>query len=275
MVWAIIIISLAAIAEVYYIFYLRRRLDGMAAEEIKKMEARRSGFISIISHQLRTPLSVINGYLEALLTGDQGPCNEAQKEYLRDALKINKNTVSLVNDYLKAVRLDSEKIPVNPQRFDLAESVQEIKDSLFLLARAHNCRIDFLPPAVQIPAVSADPIKIRQVIENILTNAIKYASGKGRVIITLAEKENGVLFQCRDNGVGIPDDEQAELFTKFFRAKNVLQKDTKGSGLGLYFAKMIIEALGGRIWLESKVGAGTTVYFLLPKYLEKKHEAKK
>lgn len=252
------------IGAVLYIFILRRRIKEAKQSEIKKTEERRSSFISIISHQLRTPLSIIKNYLEAILTGDQGQINSGQKEYLTDALRVNRETIELVNDYLEAVRLDTETIKVNLQALDLAGIIEEEVRKLTSLARASNCELEFIKPTPDLPKVLADPLKIRQVIENILTNAIKYIAGHGRATIKLAEEEGYLIFSCQDTGLGIPRDQQAEVFTKFFRARNVLDKDTQGSGLGLYVAKVIIKALGGKIWIESEEDRGTTVSFSIP-----------
>ena len=264
MIWLVIILVVILLGEFFYIFQLRKAVKTIRKEEISKTEERRSSFISIISHQLRTPLSIIKGYLEGLLTGDQGELKAGQKEYLTDALKVNKETIDLVNDYLAAVRLDSEAMKVNPKPLDLTNLVEEEVKKLHSLAMAANCDLEFIKPDQDLPKVLADPIKIRQVIENILTNAIKYTAGHGQAIIKLTKEDNNIIFSCQDKGLGIPQDQQAEVFTKFFRAKNVLDKDTQGSGLGLYVAKIIIEALGGKTWIESKEGQGTKVSFSLP-----------
>jgi two-component system, OmpR family, sensor histidine kinase VicK len=258
-----IIFFIIAIAELFYIFSQKRHLQVMQQNEIQKMEERRSGFISIISHQLRTPLSIIKGYLEALSTGDLGTLKGGQKEYIDGALAINRDTIDLVNDYLNAVRLDTEIVDVHPEAVDLSLITSEEVTRLSTLARASNCELIFKPVS-HCPKVKADLIKIKQVVENVLTNAIKYSSGRGQAVISLTVQEGMVQFSCRDNGLGIPRDQQAELFTKFFRAQNIIKKDTKGSGLGLYLNKKIVEALGGRIWIESEEGQGTTVSFTLP-----------
>lgn len=260
--WLIVICIIIIVVELFYSLRLQKRVREIEKEEIKKMEERRSGFISIISHQLRTPLSIIKGYLEALSTGDLGQLSHDQEEYVAGALAINRDTIDLVNDYLKAVRLDTEMIEVHPAAVDLVAVVREEVKRLATLARASNCELVFHEPA-SFPKVKADSIKIKQVVENILTNAIKYSSGHGRAVIELKQQGNMAIFSCQDNGLGIPRGQQAELFTKFFRAQNILKKDTKGSGLGLYLNKKIIEALGGRIWIESEEGQGTTVYFQL------------
>lgn len=258
-----IIFLLIAIGEFICIIVVAARVKKIKIEEVKRTEERRSSFISIISHQLRTPLSIIKGYLEALSTGDLGMLKPEQKEYVDGALAINRDAIDLVNDYLKAVRLDVEMIEIHPEAVDLTAIVSEEIRRLESLARASNCQLIYKEQK-SLPQVKADLIKIKQVVENILTNAIKYTNGQGRAEVSLRLEDKRVIFSCRDNGLGIPADQQAELFTKFFRAQNILKKDTKGSGLGLYLNKKIVEALGGRINIESEEGRGTTVTFWLP-----------
>ncbi|MFA6552964.1 MAG: ATP-binding protein [Patescibacteria group bacterium] len=248
----------------YWIVVLKRAARRMVQEEIKKMEDRRSGFVSIISHQLRTPLSIIKGYIEALVTGDQGQLNDGQKEYLNDALAISQDSVNLVNDYLEAVKMDVEQMTLKKERVDLVQLVKSELNKLRPLALASNCEIVFDSAADQALTASVDIIKIKQVIENILTNAIKYSRGRGQAQISLTAKDGQAVFSCHDAGLGIPKDQQAELFTKFFRAKNIVHRNTKGSGLGLYLSKIIVEAHGGHIMVASQENQGTTVQFTLP-----------
>lgn len=233
-------------------------------ESVEKAEERRVGFVSIISHQLRTPLSIVKGYLEGLITGDQGKLNPGQKEYLADALKINKETINLVNDYLEACQLDTGNIKVSPRLVQMENVVEEVVDQMVALAKSSNCEITFEKPKIKLPEVKVDLIKIRQVIQNILTNAIRYSPGAGNIAVKLEKKGNNIIFSCQDQGVGIPLEEQEHIFTRFFRGKNVLQFDTKGSGLGLYLVRLVIESSGGKVWFESKPKKGTTFYFSLP-----------
>lgn len=260
-----VFLGIALVGFVIMCAILIQKLRTVRRDAIRTMEERRSGFISIISHQLRTPLSIIKGYLEGLLTGDQGAVNDGQKEYLQDALKVNRETVELVNDYLNVIKFDSEEIRLNVTEADLSELVAAEVAKFDSLARASNCILEFQPPRKQLPKVSIDVIKLKQVIENILTNAIKYSGGKGRAIISLEDREKEVIFSCKDNGVGIPADEQEAIFTKFFRARNILRKDATGSGLGLYLARVMVTAHGGKIWFESEENKGTTVFFTIPK----------
>lgn len=262
----IIILLIIVVCLIVYIFLMRKKIYSLKKDEIKKMEDRRSGFISIISHQLRTPLSVVKGYLESLAEGDLGKLEPTQQEYVDDALKINRETIKMANDYLDAARLDAEAIEVSPEEVDMLEIVQGAVEKLKILAKAYNCDLILNPPNEKIYPVNADKIKIKQVVENIVANALKYTSGKGSATISLEDDKDFVTFVCEDTGIGIPADQIDDLFTKFFRAKNVIHKDTKGSGLGLFFAKSIIEALKGKIWVESEENKGTKVLFKLPKY---------
>ncbi len=260
-----VILGIALIGLVIVCAILMQKLRTVRQDAIQTMEERRSSFVAIISHQLRTPLSIIKGYLEGLLTGDQGSITDGQKDYLQGALKVNRDTIELVNDYLNVVKLDSEEIELNKQEADLTELVAAEVKKLNSLARASNCILEFKQPQKALPVVSIDVIKLKQVIENILTNAIKYSGGKGKAIILLEDQENKVVFSCKDNGIGIPADEQEAIFTKFFRAKNILRKDTTGSGLGLYLARVVVTAHGGAIWFESEENQGTAVFFSIPK----------
>lgn len=260
----IIIESILILGLIIYIFYNTAKYREKDKAQVKLAEERRAGFVSIISHQLRTPLSVIKGYIESLLSGDEGELNDGQREYLSEALSINNEMIDLINDYLNEAQMDNGKIELNLKSVDLAEIVQDIINELNTFAKAANCQLDFIKPANKLPPIQIDLIKVRQAIQNIISNAIKYSKKGGHVAVKLNYKDNQMLFSCEDDGVGIPRDQMPEIFTKFFRARNILQKDTKGSGLGLYFAKVIIESSGGKIWLESTEGKGTKVYFSLP-----------
>lgn len=232
-------------------------------KEISRREKERTEFIAIVSHQLRTPLAIVRGFLEALVSGDQGPVNPGQKEYLSEAHAITNEMIALVNDYIDIAKMDPTKLRVKRAATDLVKLVEEIVKEVTPLAKASNVEIDFTP-AAGLSKLQLDEVKIRQVILNLLSNAMKYTRHAGTVTIRLMREGNHVVFSCRDTGVGIPKQQQREVFTRFFRAKNVAKLDTKGSGLGLYVAKSIVEAHGGKIWFESEEGKGTTVFFSLP-----------
>ncbi|MFA6909328.1 MAG: ATP-binding protein [Patescibacteria group bacterium] len=237
-------------------------------KEVKKREAKRTEFVSIVSHQLRTPLSIVRGYLEALLNQDQGPLTPDQKEYIAEALQKNNTMIQMVNDYLSAAQLDDQKIEMHVSATQIEDIVEEIVQSLSPFATASNCELHFEKPAQPLPSLMIDPIKIKQVIENVVANAIKYTGRGGRVTIRLSAHDDGVEFTCEDTGIGIPQQQQADIFTRFFRGHNVIGKDTQGSGLGLFIAKVMVDAAHGRIWFESQEGKGTTMHVFLPQKTE-------
>lgn len=233
-------------------------------QEIKKSEEQRTEFISIVSHQLRTPLSIVRGYLEALLSEDQGKLTPPQAEYLSDALRINSNMIDLINDYLNAAQLEDNTITVHAKAADFGELIDEVVQSMIPFAKASNCELRYDKPKEKFPKAKIDTIKLTQVIENIISNAIKYTGKGGTITTSLRNDENYITFVCKDTGLGIPKDQQPEIFTRFFRGRNVLGRDTQGSGLGLHTSKAVVTASRGKIWFESEEGKGTTMFVSVP-----------
>ena len=227
----------------------------------------RSEFVSIVSHQLRTPASAVKWYLETLIDNRRGnPVNEWQVDKLHQAYQSNERMISLINDLLNVSRLDSGKFELHAKSVDLTKMVEEVKNELVHFASAHNVEIISQLP-VDLPPVSADADKVREVVLNLLTNAIKYnRPGHHEVMVTTTMKNHMVEVAVQDQGIGIPKKGQEHMFEKFYRADNAVESQTEGSGLGLYIAREIIRLHGGDIWLTSEEGVGTTVYFNLPLY---------
>ncbi|EKD88846.1 MAG: hypothetical protein ACD_34C00305G0003 [uncultured bacterium] len=237
-----------------------------ARREQELMELR-SEFVSIVSHQLRTPASAVKWYLETLIDNRRGnPVNEWQSDKMHQAYQSNERMISLINDLLNVSRLDSGKFELHPKNVDLRLMIDEVKGELVHFASAHNIEI-ISRLADGLPTVTADSDKVREVILNLLTNAIKYnRPGHHEVIVAAAVKEKMVEVSVQDQGIGIPKKGQDHMFEKFYRADNAVESQTEGSGLGLYIAREIIRLHGGDIWLTSEEGVGTTVYFNLPIY---------
>lgn len=219
--------------------------------------------VSLISHRLRTPISVIKGTLETILDEELGSINKEQKEYLEDALKNTERLIHLINNLLEVSAIEEGLLKLSPQITDLAEITQKVIQQFAPLTRASNSEIFFQTPK-SLPKVKADPHRIKEIIINLINNAIKYTSGKGKIKIILQEQSNDILFSCQDNGIGISKQEASHIFTKYFRGDRVITAETEGSGLGLYIAKAFIEKSGGKIWFESEPDKGTTFYFTLP-----------
>jgi signal transduction histidine kinase len=169
----------------------------------------------------------------------------------------------LVKDLLIVSKIESARLFLKKEEFSLEELTREIIKEFEPFARASNCEIEFFVEQ-NLPKIFGDRYQIRQVIENLLDNAIRYTKGKGKVKIRIKSEKNFVHFEIEDNGVGIPKEDQKFIFQKFFRASNVLKYKTQGTGLGLYISKAIIERSGGKIGFKSQEGVGSTFWFKLP-----------
>jgi PAS domain S-box-containing protein len=230
----------------------------------KGIDKAKTEFVSLASHQLRTPLSTVNWYSEMLLAGDVGEVTTEQRKYLKEIYNGNQRMVDLVNTLLDVSRIelgtfDGESQPTNMVK--LIESVvAEQKIQLTENGLTCSCVYD-----KTIPLIQADPKLLRMVIQNLLSNSIKYTPRDGQIDITLSlHDKKHVLLTVTDTGYGIPKNQQERIFTKLFRADNVIGKDTEGTGLGLYIAKSIVEQASGKLWFESEENKGTTFSALVP-----------
>lgn len=245
----------------------------------KEIDKAKTEFVSLASHQLRTPLSTINWYTEMLLTGDVGKLNAEQEKYLNEVYRGNQRMVGLVNALLSVSRMDLGTFIFEPEPTDIPLLVRSVLDEQ--MPHIIQKGITVFPTfGTNIPLIQVDPKLLRMVVQNLLSNAIKYTPEKGKIelSLTLTNQKKCLLFTISDTGYGIPKNQQHKIFKKLFRADNVREKDTEGTGLGLYIAKAIIDNSGGKIWFESPASnhiegeenVGTTFYVELPcKLLEK------
>lgn len=220
-------------------------------------------FISIASHQLRTPLSAINTYSHLLAEGYGGKINAAQESFLTTILSATTRMNDLINTLLNVTRIEAGNIIVSPKEIQLSKLVAEIVAEFSPQAKERKITLTTSMEENEA-TVSTDSLLVKEVFSNLLANALKYTPEGGKVSLTLKMKGNKVVFSVSDSGYGIPNAAQQQVFTKFFRASNVLKKEVGGTGLGLYLAKVIAENLDGDIWFRSKEDKGTTFYFSLP-----------
>lgn len=229
---------------------------------LKEINRMKSEFVSVASHQLRTPLTSIRLFMEMLDRGDVGELNKDQKEYIGNMYQSTRSMIQLVNDLLNLSRIESGKLKVDLTSVNLNNLVQIVIDEASVLAKDKKCHITFNKARFKEPVILTDANLLRQVIHNLITNAIRYSlRDKCGVIININQTKDQVYeISVQDTGIGIPKEMQKRIFDKFYRADNAIKTSTDGSGLGLYVAKMVIAQLGGKIWFESVEGKGTIFY---------------
>ncbi len=229
----------------------------------REVDRMKSEFVSLVSHELRTPLTSIKGYVDLLLEGDAGELNEEQEEYLGIVKNNADRLVALINDLLDVSRIESGKIQLQRASLDIAQSIRGVANSLKpqIEGKAQQLALDI--PAT-LPAVSGDPDRVTQILTNLLSNAYKYTPKGGTITISAVSERSMVRVDVRDTGIGLSAEEQAQLFTKFFRARNQTTEEVGGTGLGLAITRSLVEMHGGKIIVFSAPGQGSTFSFTLP-----------
>jgi len=226
----------------------------------------KSDFISIASHQLRTPLSAINMYGMMLRDGLAGDLSGEQLAYVNTVLTSVERMNVLIDTLLNITRIEAGGIKPKLQPVQLEILAREMLLEFTPAARAKNLTLDIGVPDNMQP-IRTDGMLVKEVCANLLSNAIKYTPEGGTVYFGLTETAKEVHWSVADTGYGIPESEQKNIFLKFFRAGNIVNKDVSGTGLGLYLIKNIAESLGGELWFESAEDVGSTFHFSLPKDL--------
>lgn len=230
---------------------------------LKKLDKAKDEFVSMASHQLRTPLTSVKGYLSMVIEGDAGKLSKNQKELLDQAFISNEKMVHLVNDFLNVSRIQTGKFMLDKIPTDLSKVVTEEIDSLRQNAKARNLNLVLTVPK-KLPMLNIDEGKIRQVVMNFADNALYYSNANTDIHIDLVVDGDEVVYTVKDTGIGVPISEQGQLFTKFYRASNARKQRPDGTGVGLYLAKKIVTAHDGKIVFETVEGKGSTFGFRLP-----------
>ncbi len=242
---------------------------------IDQVDRAKSEFVSLASHQLRTPLTAIGWSVERLLNDRAGPTNQKQHEYFVEIQENNQRMIHLVNSILKVSKIELGGFIIEPVRTDIRMIVKDILAEVAPQVLEKRIKVEELYPREPL-LVPVDTELFRVVIQNLIQNAITYSEANSAIHIRVRVLNKGetmdaqrftndsFVLQVADSGIGIPKDQQGKIFTKLFRANNAILKKTDGNGLGLYISKVILDNSGGSIWFISEVGKGTTFNVALP-----------
>ncbi len=247
---------------------LQRLADRLAIanENLRVLDTAKSEFISIASHQLRTPLTSIKGFVSLILEGSYGHVPQKIEDALNKIYASNERLIRLVEDLLNLSRIESGRMEYRIEPTHIEDALRELEDSFQITAKQKGLRLALHLPEAPLPLVLVDFFKFREVASNLIDNALKYTP-KGAVDIGVEVNPDGksVRVSVADTGIGVPPNEISALFQKFSRGKDTSRLHANGSGLGLYLGKELVEAMHGRIWLESAgEGTGTTFFVELP-----------
>jgi signal transduction histidine kinase len=243
---------------------VRRDLDlKRAYRQLEEMDERKSEFVSIAAHQLRTPLSAIRWAHQMLLAGEAGELSGEQNVILLQAQQSIVKMIGLVNDLLNADHLEYDKVLFNHQSVNLDQAILEVVSELRPMAQGRFITISTDLDSNKKP-IHCDVSRIKEAFLNVLNNAIKYSFPKTDILIKSRAEGDHVLVSVTDHGIGIPEKYHTHIFEKFTRADNAQRIDADGSGLGMFISRKIVEAHGGKISFTSSENEGTSFYIELP-----------
>ncbi|HTK39512.1 MAG TPA: ATP-binding protein [Patescibacteria group bacterium] len=249
--------------------HLEQRINKATAElrrsneKLKKLDATKDEFVSMASHQLRTPLTSIKGYISMVLDGDAGEITDQQRKLLKEAFASSERMVRLIGDFLNVSRLQTGKFIIDRKAVDLATLIRDEVDSIESMAATRAITLNYKGPK-RFPTMQLDEDKIRQVVMNFIDNAIYYSRAESTIVVRLAQDGSDAVLEVHDHGIGVPKESLEKLFTKFFRAENARRQRPDGTGVGLYLAKRVITEHGGKLIVESTEGKGSVFGFRLP-----------
>lgn len=241
----------------------RKLMEEQRVQHLIDVNRAKDEFISLASHQLRTPATAVKQYLGMVLEGYVGDINDSQKTMLETAYNSNERQLQIVSDLLRVAKVDAGRVRLTKENIDLVPLIQEVIDELQAKFKQHNQQVVFTKPTDAARA-TVDKEHLRMVLENIIDNASKYSGKDKTITISVETTESQAIIHIADEGVGIKPEDQDKLFIKFSRIDNPLSTEVGGSGLGLYWAKKIVDLHGGDISVASEEGKGTTFTIQLP-----------
>jgi len=236
----------------------------LAYNELKQTDKQKDDFASMVSHELKTPLTPIRGYCEMLEDEDFGTLTKDQLDYIK---KIDSNAEilqRLIGDVLDVQKLAMKKMEFNKVSFDVRNFLDKLKQDSFYLMKDKG--IEFVVTDSLRLSIKTDELRLRQILDDLIINSVDFVPSKdGRIEVGIKQENGKIIFHVKDNGIGIPKEKQKNIFKKFYQVDASHTRKHSGTGLGLVICKGIVEALGGKIWVESEVGKGTTFFFTIPK----------
>lgn len=243
-------------------------------KEKNLIEAQKN-FVSVASHQLRTPLTAIQWNLELLMGKEVGDLTDRQKQFALDAYEGAEKLVETINLLLALARVESGSVQMEPSPIAIPDFIRAVAAELSSLAAQKELSLTVHEPASPIPHIMLDASMLREVVINIISNAIRYSNANGAVDVAYETNNDVLTISVKDNGIGIPNYQHSRIFEKFFRADNAVHKTADGTGLGLNLAKTLVAMWHGTIWFTSEEGKGTTFYFTIPyEGMKEKREGK-
>lgn len=240
----------------------------------RELEQAKEEFASLATHQLRTPLASIKGFVSLLIEKEAGGLNGQQSHYVSEILKADNGMIKLVNAMLNVSRIELGTLAVNPEPAYLPEICDNVLEGLAPVIAAKKINI-LKTYDKALPSISVDISLAHAIFQNLISNAVKYNIEGGRIKIAVEKSGSEAVIKVEDTGCGIPKSQQSKIFSKLFRADNAVQKEAEGTGLGLYIVKSILEQAGGRIWFESEENKGSVFYAAIPLSGMKKKEGAK
>lgn len=233
----------------------------------KELERMKSNFLSVVSHELKTPLHSIKGFVDIILMDKTGPVTEIQRDFLETVRQQTDHLQRMIDDLLEFSRLESGRVTLRLQPVDIPVVVEAVVDKLTPLADSSEVRLVNLVPE-DLPTLSADPWRLEQVVTNLVDNAIKFTPAHGSVTMRATDQGDFLRIEVRDTGIGLAAHERDRIFDRFYQVDSGANRLYKGAGLGLTICRHIVEHHGGRIWVESESGHGATFIFTLSKHLQ-------
>jgi signal transduction histidine kinase len=267
---ATIFIGVFLIRSVTKEVHQREEIEKLAArvekanERLRKVDKIKTEFMSIVSHQLRTPLSIVKGHLSMIQEGLYDKEPEKKAKILNDVYEANERLIGLVNDVLNASRIQSGRVEISKEKADITKVIKDVVEKLMPSAKEKGLKMIFHEPEKQIPKINIDVSKVENILINFIDNAIKYTND-GSVEVYLHQEEDGVVISIKDTGDGMNQEELEKLFETFSRGGAGKKYWIQGAGLGLYIARRFVEMHGGKTWAESEgKGKGSSFYIKLP-----------